>query len=260
MNEPKYLFEESISQHPEMAKFNPGSINTVRLFTILDKGKFYPFMSFVRFGVNDFIDNFSSGGLACAVDPETGIIRTNAANKAAEEYEVHPISKIKFKGFQIPHWDKVLERTEAALRSVEGVNYVGWDIAIQDDDVVFIEGNSTPDFGVQQAACITEGELIRPQYFQFVGENVYGKLFDKVQDVMATIGCSEQQAINRLVEAGKNDLDYDFLKDQDICLLKVYQIRRYANDKEKRELVDQFAKDNDLTVGKAYLKLNSPSN
>lgn len=255
MSQPKYLIEECVTQHPEMAKFNPDSINTVRLFTILDNGEYDPFMSFVRFGVNDFIDNFSSGGLACAVDPKTGVIVTNAANKKGEEYEVHPVSGIRFKGFQIPHWDKVLERSEAALRSVEGVNYVGWDIAIQDDGIVFIEGNSTPDFGVQQAACATEGRLIGPEYYKYVCGNAYEDMLPKVVKAMETVGCTKNQATLRLVQAADSGLDYDTVEKEEICRMTVPQIKRYAEIEEDRKLVDKVAQENGASIGDAFVQM-----
>lgn len=171
MSEPKMLVEECQTQHPQMAKFHSSTLNTVRLFTILENGNFDAFASFVRFGIQGVTDNFSAGGIGCEVDPSTGIILTDGLTKDGRSFETHPVTGIAFKGFQIPHWDKVLEMSEKALRDVDSINYVGWDLAIRDDDVVFVEGNATPDLGVHQAIVMQRGELIRPIYEKYVPNN-----------------------------------------------------------------------------------------
>lgn len=255
MNQPKYLIEECVSQHPKMAEFYPDSLNTIRLFTILDHGEFDAFLSFVRFGVEGFIDNFSSGGIACAVDPKTGILTTDAVNKDGAVFPTHPISGIAFKGFQIPHWDQVLERSEAALRAVDGVNYVGWDIAIQDDGIVFIEGNSSPDLGVQQALDITERRFIRPTYYKYLRPLAYDDMLFKVADAMKRFHCTEAQAANRLEEAARCGYDYDFVEKQQLCRLTVRQIKRYASREDVRDAVNQVAEENDATIAEAFLQM-----
>lgn len=168
MGQPRMLVEECLTQHPEMAKFHPSTLNTVRLFTILDNGKFDAFASFVRFGIKGVTDNFSAGGIGCEVDPKTGIILTDGVTKDGTVFKTHPVSGFPFKGFQIPHWDKVLARSDAAIREVDNINYVGWDLAIRDDDVVFVEGNATPDLGVHQAIVLLRGEFIRPIYAKYI--------------------------------------------------------------------------------------------
>lgn len=255
MSQPKYLIEECVTQHPEMAKFYPGSLNTVRLFTVLHNGQFDAFASFVRFGVEGVIDNFSSGGIACAVDPKTGVIITKASNKEGDVLDAHPVSGFEFEGFQIPHWDKVLERAESALRAVDGVNYVGWDVAIRDDDVVFIEGNSAPDLGVQQAMFSYLGQYIRPEYYKYVVPDAYDDMLDKVIDAVEGLGCSEGQARTRLVAAYDSELDYEFVKSQELCRMTAPQIKRYATSEETRELVDRVANENDVSVAEAFIQM-----
>lgn len=168
LSEPKLLVEENLSQHGEMGKFYPDTLNTVRLFSILDNGKFDAFAAFVRFGVQGVTDNYSTGGIGCGVDPATGVIVTPGSNKEGEIFETHPVTGEKFEGFQIPHWDQVLKEAEEALREVPGINYVGWDFAIREDDVAFVEGNATPDLGVQQALFAVKDELIKPQYAKYL--------------------------------------------------------------------------------------------
>lgn len=257
MNEPKYLIEECVIQHPEMAKFHPKSLNTVRIVSILQDGEFDAFASFVRFGNGGVIDNFSGGGMSCSVDPKTGIIFTNASDKDGNVYETHPITGEKFKGFQIPHWDKVLERAEMALRSFEPINYVGWDIAIRDDDVVLIEGNSSPDFGVSQAPSIHEGIYNRPDYYKYLGTSVYDDMLEKVIANMTLTNRSQKYVTKRLMAAADHGFDYDFVEKNQLCKLSVPQIKHYAENEQVRNAVNKVAEDNNVPVANAYMRMRN---
>ena len=156
MNRPKMLVEECVKQHPKMSGVYDGSVNTVRMVTLFKDEKCIRLCSFVRFGRNGATDNFGAGGVLAAVDEETGIIITDAVDLKGEVYKKHPISGVEFKGFQIPHWDKVLEITENAIQVVDSINYVGWDVAICEDKAVIIEGNSLPGLLAYQSAFAAE--------------------------------------------------------------------------------------------------------
>lgn len=156
MSRPKILVEECVKQHEKMSAVYDGSVNTVRMVTLFKDGECIRLCSFVRFGRNGATDNFGAGGVLAAVDEETGIIMTDAVDLKGEVYKTHPISGIAFKGFQIPHWDKVLEITKDAIQVVDSINYVGWDVAICEDKAVIIEGNSLPGLLAYQSAFAAE--------------------------------------------------------------------------------------------------------
>lgn len=163
------VVEEVVSQHPDMAAFNPTSVNTVRLYTICDDGGNVDYVNaYVRFGNGGIVDNYSSGGFECGVDPKTGVINTNAICKTGEEFESHPITGIKFKGFQIPLWEDALARTREALLSIDGINFVGWDVAIAPDHSVLIEGNCKPGPGAYQKFVLEEGRSIRESFAKYI--------------------------------------------------------------------------------------------
>lgn len=151
MKQPKMVVEEVIKQHPVMNEFYSGSINTIRVFSIIKDGKFDAFASFVRFGVQGVVDNVSSGGIACGVDPKDGRIITPAMGEDGIIYEKHPVSGKQFEGFVIPYWQEVLALTEKALRKVEGVDYVGWDVAITPKGPILVEGNNIPCLSIYQS-------------------------------------------------------------------------------------------------------------
>ena len=106
-----------------------------------------------RFGrVGNVVDNFHGGGYSVIVDPETGIITSDAINKVHERVQKHQDTGKTFKGFQYPSWDKVRAFVTTMAKKIPQLRHIGWDIAINDKgEPVLIEANSIPDVDVQQA-------------------------------------------------------------------------------------------------------------
>lgn len=152
----KYIIEELVMQHKEMSAFNSDTLNTIRVWALTDvDNKPHIIGAVARFGrVGNDVDNFHSGGVGAAVDPETGTIYTDAIDINGGTYTEHPDSHIGFKGFVVPEWEKVKTRVaEACLHCVDINRHVGWDIAITDKgEIEFIEANATPNFDLLQAA------------------------------------------------------------------------------------------------------------
>ena len=140
------LVEEVATQCEEMKKLHENSINTIRIFTIVnDYNEFNVVGTYVRMGNNGkVVDNFNSGGLACPIDIKTGKITHKAVNKKNEFYDVHPVSKVEFIGYQIPKWKSVIKLVEKASKEIKEVRYVGWDVCIGEDGPFLIEANSFP--------------------------------------------------------------------------------------------------------------------
>lgn len=150
-NKEKLLVEECVVQHPDIEKFIPGCVNTIRVVTLLKDDVCHFISAGIRIGHNGIVDNFHKDGMVCDIDIKTGKVVTDAIDRNGITYIKHPVSGIKFKGFKIPNWDKVLKLAEDAIRFQDGVNYVGWDIAICKDKACIIEGNSAPDLVLIQA-------------------------------------------------------------------------------------------------------------
>ena len=74
----------------------------------------------------------------------------NAIDKDLNEYSEHPLTHVKFDGFQIPCFEEAKKMVlEASLRS-DKILVVGWDVAISKDGPVIIEGNRRPGFDIVQ--------------------------------------------------------------------------------------------------------------
>lgn len=145
VNEPLMLIEEVIKQHHLINEIYPGCINSIRIMSVLKDDKFECFGAWMKFGANGSqVDGRIEGGSFAGVDEKTGIIVTTAIDGKNNRFECHPNTGVKILGFQIPFWKEVLELTERALRHVDGIDFVGWDVAITESGPVIVEGNSRP--------------------------------------------------------------------------------------------------------------------
>jgi len=168
INKPASQCEEFIKQHHSIAEFCDKSVNTVRVVTILDNDVCHHMYSVIRLGTGGLADGFDLGGIFVPVDVKTGITCTDGLNLDGEEFPLHPVSKKPTKGFQIPHWDKVLEITETAARRLKGVHMVGWDLGITENGVCLVEGNSEANYQFAQLPYIKTGEGVKYKFAQFL--------------------------------------------------------------------------------------------
>ena len=139
------IVEDLVVQHPEMNRLNPGSVNTIRVYTVLSDGVSNAVYACIRMGNSDRpVDNINAGGMYAPVDLETGKITCAACDKQRIVYEEHPRSGCKIAGFEIPFWQEAIEMCREAAYRVPQMGYVGWDVAITKDGPLFIEANNMP--------------------------------------------------------------------------------------------------------------------
>ena len=151
------VIEELIEQGEEMARIHAGSVNKLRIPTAIIKDengdpKIQLFHPSLRMGRGDsFVDNFSAGGVSALIDPETGVIYTDGADKKGHSFECHPDSGIRFKGFQIPQWDEAVAMVKEAAMMIPDNHYCGWDLAYSaQHGWCMVEANCTAQMGAMQ--------------------------------------------------------------------------------------------------------------
>lgn len=145
------LVEEAITQHPEMSRLYPDSVNTIRIVTLLDpEGNPHVLYHFIRTGRGGaHIDNTTSGGLSTLIC-EDGIIRKPAlSDKTGLYHDEHPDTHVSFIGFKVPYFAEAIELCKKAARVLPGMGYIGWDVAITPDGPVLVEGNDLPAYDGQ---------------------------------------------------------------------------------------------------------------
>lgn len=163
------LLEEFLTQHPEMARLNDSSVNTLRIVTYLDDaGAVHTLARVLKMGNGGDVDNFSDGGMYTMLD-EHGVAHYAAFDGDGGVYTVHPRSQTSIVGFAVPNWEAVQTLVDALAREVPEIRYVGWDIAITPTGAAVIEGNyNTGVFQLKPTATgVREGLL--PVYRAAIG-------------------------------------------------------------------------------------------
>lgn len=141
----KFIIEEVIKQHPDISLINSTSINTVRIFTV-KKCNGDIIVSDAAFRVGRFgksTDNYHAGGIAFALDRDTGMVISRGIDENANSYYVHPDSNITMLGLRIPYWENVKKTCIEAHKKIFQLGYIGWDVVIlEDGNIELIEGNT----------------------------------------------------------------------------------------------------------------------
>ncbi len=165
----KSVIEEGIVQHPRMAALNPGSVNTVRISTLIGDKKEGIVYAFLRIGNGRIMDNVDCGGMAARVDLDSGRLLTVAADKAGNTFMKHPITGTEIIGFQLPCFEEAKAMCLEAMRMVPSMRYVAWDVALTEQGPTLIEGNSFPSHAVPQFAAHYPDKIgILPEFRKFI--------------------------------------------------------------------------------------------
>lgn len=138
------LLEEFVTQHPELNKLSPHSLNTIRIITQINRdGTVDIIGTIIRLGVEHETDNLSTGGIACPVDPILGCICGPGISFDIQRPEIHnhPYSGKELMGFKVPFWSEALEMCKDAARLHPENKSIGWDVGITEKGPLLIEGN-----------------------------------------------------------------------------------------------------------------------
>ncbi len=143
----RYIIEEALDQHGDLASFNPSSVNTLRVQTLLPNSGSAIFAGAnLRIGrIESYIDNLSKGGVGVAVDRETGVLQKYAYDYNFQSYIAHPDSEIKFEGYQLPYWEEIVSFCIQIQEKLDLLKFLGMDIAITQTGPVVVEVNALPD-------------------------------------------------------------------------------------------------------------------
>jgi len=177
--EQRHVIEGYIEAADEIRALNPDSVNTVRFITYFDGESVSIRSCSMRIGhAGSFVDNAGAGGMTVAVDKDTGIIISDGCDEKGFRYETHPDTGIRFKGYQLPAWDKALETLYAVTGEIDGAKYIGWDLACNKDyDSVIVEGNGRTGFVGAQAPMDTGR---RREFFNTIGADPRGAIYNEI--------------------------------------------------------------------------------
>lgn len=164
VNDVPAVVEEFFVQHEKISEIWPNSVNTIRMMSIADEDGGHVLNAVMKFGTASNVDNYYQGGIAAGVDIETGCLCTDGVNAHGVLFDEHPITKKRFRGFQIPYWDDLRAAVEKAATVIPEMPYIGWDVALSKDGVPeIIEGNHNQGaYLIQYSFAVSNKEGRRP--------------------------------------------------------------------------------------------------
>jgi hypothetical protein len=151
-----YVGRAYVTNHPELAEVSSGALSSIRVVTCLDEtGQPEVTHAVLRMARTPgiVVDNFHAGGIASAVDLDSGIVGRATdlgLHRDTQWFDQHPTTGAHITGRRIPMWDDVLDVARRAHRAFGDQIVVGWDVAMLADGPHLIEGNKGPDFDIVQ--------------------------------------------------------------------------------------------------------------
>ena len=149
-----YIVQRFVSCHPDLAAFNPSTLNSLRIVTLRLDGEVHILSSILRIGApGKIVDNVAQGGYQCAIRadgtlaPEAYTFRDGKDTNVTETH-----TGKAFDGFRIPAWDELTRTAKELAQTIPYMHLIGWDFAVDDQgEVVFIEFNANPE--QNEATC-----------------------------------------------------------------------------------------------------------
>ena len=137
-----FIVQKLIKQHKDLEAVHAGSINSLRICSILLEDGVHILSSNLRMGVDKArIDNVTAGGISVGINSDRTMKEYAYNYFTGERYSVHPQGFI-FKGAMVPSYDKAVELVKTAHQVIGHFRLVSWDIAIDEiGDAVLIEAN-----------------------------------------------------------------------------------------------------------------------
>jgi hypothetical protein len=142
--------------HPAIRDLTPGALATVRILSVLDERmEPEPVNAAFRMPISKLspVDNFHAGGIAAAVNMETGALGRASSLGLTGDFawhETHPSTGGRILGRRLPDWEAAKALVVAAHRLIAPRIVVGWDIALIPEGPVLVEGNGGPDVDIHQ--------------------------------------------------------------------------------------------------------------
>lgn len=193
-----FIVQKIIKNHPDLARFNPTSLNTCRIYTYRRVGTrdYVVLGSAIRFGgKGSFRDNACSGGGFCRIN-EDGFVDDRIYSYNSFEHRSLE-TECKIKKIQIPHYKEILNNCIKLHKSLPYIDIVGWDITIDDNDkIVLIEYNYSAD----------------SEFLQIFNGPMFGEYTDELMEALQNSLPVNKEviAVKRSFENGSANYEYIF--------------------------------------------------
>lgn len=138
-----FVVQEKLTCHSSLANIYPKSVNTFRIITYLWKNEIKAMPAILRIGSGgNYLDNAHAGGMFIAVD-EDGTLHKTAFTEFKKEYDVHPDTQLRYEGYKIELFPKVLSTAKRMHEFFPQIGVINWDFTINEEgNPVLIEMNT----------------------------------------------------------------------------------------------------------------------
>lgn len=168
-----HIVQRAVKQHPDLAALNASSVNTIRLITLVFRGKPRLLSAILRIGnAGSDVDNIGAGGYQCSIRPD-GTLDEIAYTSVdgGDDFVTESRSGLRFGGVKVPCYEKVRDTALALAEKTPYHHYVAWDFAVDEaGDPVLIEYNVHVPGQNQETSGPTFGDITE----EVLGE-VYGR-------------------------------------------------------------------------------------
>ena len=139
-----FVAQRIVKQHADLARLNPGTLNTLRVISFHFKGEVNVLSAQLRIGgPNSRVDNVSAGGSACAVYQDGRLHERSVTRKSTWTDET--ASGIKLSTIRVPNYEDVVETIKRLHCELPYFNIIGWDFAVGEDGTpIMVEFNVLP--------------------------------------------------------------------------------------------------------------------
>ena len=141
-SESNYIIQSIVKQHPALENVHAGSLNTIRVCTILLEDGVHVLSSVLRMGVDKSrIDNVTAGGISAAIKDGGRLDKYAYTYYTGERFMKHPQGLV-FEEYEVPHFNEVIETVKILAQTIGCFRLVSWDMAVDaNGNVILIESN-----------------------------------------------------------------------------------------------------------------------
>lgn len=139
-----FIVQRKMPQHPDLARLNPGSMNTVRAVTFLYNDQVYLLNAVLRVGSGSSeVDNTCQGGFVIPIGAD-GRLERLSVNKFWQYADAFP-NGIRHTDVVIPSYDRIVQTVKRLAVRMGHYRVIGWDIAVTPEgEPMLIEFNILP--------------------------------------------------------------------------------------------------------------------
>ena len=142
-----FIVQDKLAQHPDLAKLNPTSVNTIRVLSYRNGDKTIILYAVIRIGrKGKSVDNETAGGIKADIDLATGRIKGPAFGSNKEKNMERTDSGVVLDQYLLPSFPQVLEFVKDLHSRLPYYKLVGWDVSVDaNGNPTMIEWNKSAE-------------------------------------------------------------------------------------------------------------------